>query len=621
MKITSIKFKNKTCFSKEFAGFEQIKPINVIIGKNNSGKSHLLEAIEYGCNLCFGGMPLNNNINVSNKYGFKEMLVEAQLDEFDFELGNKASFDLSDDLQMKVYFESLMFDAWKFGEDDALLLGSRIVAKFFNKGGEWVGDLAPVTRNVKWIETFRSLMCMNFPFTRKRIYKVKAERDIKPESNAGSVVIESSGVGITGILEKYLHDKSGYFNDANVLDEFVSAYNEIVGPENEALYMSAKADTSSYQRTYELFLRSGGRGFIPLSDSGSGLKTVLIVLTSLFILPHYGDETNSRRRRLSPSRCVFAFEELENNLHPSVLRRLLIYMEKYIVNHQSMLFLTTHSNVVLDFFHQSGDASITRVTHNGEYAVTEDVSDYFSCLDVLDDLGVKASDLLQANGIVWVEGPSDRIYINKWIELIAEKLETELPKEGRDYQFAYYGGSLLSHASFDNPEGSEEDRVSDDDVLKLLKVNPNVIVVCDSDKDSEDAELKKRVTLVKNQLEKGTEDPEPFYRWCWVLAVREIENYLPLTALRSVHTNTKKELREVKPFEAFAPREGASYVKTVIGLSTFNKTVKAKQYIQHMTVENMKSRHDWSKGMEQMLQVIHNWNSDTRHSIQSEKSV
>ena len=34
----------------------------------------------------------------------------------------------------------------------------------------------------------------------------------------------------------------------------------------------------------------------------------------------------------------------------------------------------------------------------------------------LDDIGIKASDILQSNGIIWVEGPSDRIYINKWID-------------------------------------------------------------------------------------------------------------------------------------------------------------------------------------------------------------
>src|ERR1017187_7950097 len=59
---------------------------------------------------------------------------------------------------------------------------------------------------------------------------------------------------------------------------------------------------------------------------------------------------------------------------------------------------------------------------------------------VISELGAKPSDLLQANGIIWVEGPSDCIYLNRWLDLFTEgRLQ-----EGRDYQCAFYGGSLLA---------------------------------------------------------------------------------------------------------------------------------------------------------------------------------
>lgn len=44
------------------------------------------------------------------------------------------------------------------------------------------------------------------------------------------------------------------------------------------------------------------------------------------------------------------------------------------------------------------------------------------------DLGYRPSDLLQANAIIWVEGPSDRIYINHWLDQQAPDLV-----EGIDY--------------------------------------------------------------------------------------------------------------------------------------------------------------------------------------------
>lgn len=45
----SIKIKNYKCFMADngYQGFDDIKPINIIIGKNNSGESKLLEALRY----------------------------------------------------------------------------------------------------------------------------------------------------------------------------------------------------------------------------------------------------------------------------------------------------------------------------------------------------------------------------------------------------------------------------------------------------------------------------------------------------------------------------------------------------------------------------------------------
>lgn len=43
---TSIKVKYYKCFGEESQGFSKILPFNIIIGKNNSGKSTLIELIE-----------------------------------------------------------------------------------------------------------------------------------------------------------------------------------------------------------------------------------------------------------------------------------------------------------------------------------------------------------------------------------------------------------------------------------------------------------------------------------------------------------------------------------------------------------------------------------------------
>jgi putative ATP-dependent endonuclease of OLD family len=47
MKFDKLEIKNFKCFDDDGCVFENLKPINIIIGKNNSGKSSLIELIKF----------------------------------------------------------------------------------------------------------------------------------------------------------------------------------------------------------------------------------------------------------------------------------------------------------------------------------------------------------------------------------------------------------------------------------------------------------------------------------------------------------------------------------------------------------------------------------------------
>ena len=57
---------------------------------------------------------------------------------------------------------------------------------------------------------------------------------------------------------------------------------------------------------------------------------------------------------------------------------------------------------------------------------------------------------MQANSVIWVEGPTDRIYLNHWIQPVDPAL-----KEGLHYSIMFYGGRLLSHLTANDPEVDE----------------------------------------------------------------------------------------------------------------------------------------------------------------------
>ena len=134
---------------------------------------------------------------------------------------------------------------------------------------------------------------------------------------------------------------------------------------------------------------------------------------------------------------------------------------------------------------------------------------------MISELGAKPSDLLQANGIIWVEGPSDRIYLNRWIDLYSEGRF----QEGRDYQCAFYGGALLARTQFKSPEEAKTDLVN------LIQVNPNIIVVCDEDRVSKDSEIKGRVKRIEMEVQKIPD------AHIWITDAKEIENYIPGSVL------------------------------------------------------------------------------------------
>jgi hypothetical protein len=124
----------------------------------------------------------------------------------------------------------------------------------------------------------------------------------------------------------------------------------------------------------------------------------------------------------------------------------------------------------------------------------------------LHDLGYRPSDLLQTNSIVWVEGPSDRIYLKRWLSIAAPSL-----KEGIDYSVMFYGGRLLAHLS------ASEETVGE--FIELLRLNRFSSIVIDSDKRSEQSEINQTKQRLVREIEatKGV---------AWVTAGREIENEL-----------------------------------------------------------------------------------------------
>ena len=494
---TTITVQGYKCFEDEKI-FDRIKRINIIIGRNNCGKSTALDIIEASMDMYAKWEASTQRTDLPSSITYVGK-IDGELIPRDIPPDSKLLSLIGPVRQRTPSDEPV---TWKRTLTDSPNFSDSI----FECSEQDASSLQPHQQ-----EIIHSLRSSIFPLASKTFKRLHSERDITPghSVNPGerpdrlASHLDSHNAGATTIIDAYLN-KATYPRD--LVDGVLrKALNRIMGSD---AYFKQITSRQHGPQTWEIFLVEETKGDILLSNSGSGLKTILLALVHLILFPHMeGKPLNE---------FVFAFEELENNLHPALLRRLLQYIDDESKEHGFPVFFTTHSSVLIDQFSKQDDAQIIHVEHHDGKSTCRTVQTYIENCGVMDDLDIRASDLLQSNGIIWVEGPSDRIYLNKWIELWSEgKL-----REGTHYQCISYGGRLLSHLDAGDPDEVTKG-------LALLRVNRNAIVMIDSDKRNRQHSLNDTKTRIIHECEEHGHLP-------WVTKGKEIENYIPAPIIASV---------------------------------------------------------------------------------------
>lgn len=200
---------------------------------------------------------------------------------------------------------------------------------------------------------------------------------------------------------------------------------------------------------------------------------------------------------------VCLLEEPEINLHPRLQRLLLKRIEEISIEKDLQIFFSTHSSAMINASF-SDNISIYHTQGRSVEILGNEKK-------LLEDLGYKASDLFQANCVIWVEGPSDRIYIKHWLSGQNNNFI-----EGVDYSFLFYGGRILSHFGLDD---------NSSEIISILKINTNSIVVMDSDRKKQNDKLNETKQRI---IDECNRENTKF----WITDGREIENYLDIETLK-----------------------------------------------------------------------------------------
>ena len=251
--------------------------------------------------------------------------------------------------------------------------------------------------------------------------------------------------------------------------------------------------------------------YLSIDQYGDGIKHLLI-LAFEFAIHH---------------QKIMLLEEPETHLHPELQRNVGAFLRSQAEN---QTITTTHSQVLLD----AGRAKpIFRVLHDRVKTMVHRCDTTDEVYDLLDELDVRASDLVQANVAIWVEGPTDRLLLSQCLHLLAPNLS-----EGLHFQIVYYGGAVRSHLTFDETLSIP--------LVNLLALSRNAVMVCDSDRKSTEA----TVNDTKRRLEEECVKVGGFY---WITAGREIENYFTPRLL----TTAYRELLNDERIELHLPQFGS----------------------------------------------------------------
>lgn len=527
--------------------------VNVIIGKNNSGKSSLLDII---------GAAYDIDNYAKLKSEIEDIFVSVSITE-----------TMVRDL-FRGYISIGRWNPNNFYKEygDKTIEGKVSAQRSLINSDKWKSQIEIVSSDVgiqelkpHWRNGVESIQT----FIDDNIFRrIAAERNIVPESES-NMGVSPSGEGATNMIRKIINDSA--YEESLIEGMLLDALNEIMFPEAEYESIRIQQVRKKEETLWEVFLQEKGSSRIPLSKTGSGIKTIILMLLNLIVIP--------KLAKNSSKRYVYGFEELENNLHPAMQRKVFEYLYDFAVKNDVTIFLTTHSHVAINCFYDKQDASMFHIIKNQGKAEVKRIESYLDKAEILADLDVKASDILQANGIIWVEGPSDRVYIKKWLEVFTDNQF----KEGQHYQFLYYGGRLLSQYALQEQT----------ELISILTTNRNAAIIIDSDKRNQQASInstKKRIV----------EEFEALHMFSWVTKGKEIENYITAATLAEKFGKNIKQCGKYALFPEYIKR----YYNGFIG----KKVQFASEVIPFITAENTRGHLDLEEKIKKLYSQITRWN-------------
>ncbi len=528
---------------------------NLFIGKNGSGKTNALKIIK--------GLPISyrqsdqkitveqyttsewKNVSIPNLKKINAYVPSISLDYY---INREGYYSFEGLLQ-------LVYEDTQYHQEDAEDKNIKFVGGLYSGGSIYYqnGDLNFLEKNIEHLEVpetelefFKdlsffmgskaietgNLTLLNFGLS----YIFESLYKFKPDGTFTHVVVSSNTSG-TITEDNTSNLPSGVLNCAKILTRYFMTQASIILIDEPELHLEPRI----IRRFFHFLVWLNVRQKTDRTTQEESLFSVVEKLKNSGYSIHKDGVSRSKW-------AVFYYRSGKP-------RYIDIPSAKVRYNFQKQLFFASHSSVLINEFLNLRTSSTIFEFNNSQIEYnqvdpgyidnppkTVKVKGYFTTVkkihsdaySILDNLGSKGSDLLQANGIIWVEGPSDVIYIKKWLEMYESENKKSHFESGREYEFQMFGGTLLDSLCLIKSGGNEEEEYKK--LVSMFSFSRNAFVIMDSDavfKDdgiiADKSKFKNAKQFIKKQFEsfkeKGRNNIELWYKE-GNAEIRTIESYL-----------------------------------------------------------------------------------------------
>jgi len=487
------KMKLKTLFIKDIKCFKEVtiqnlSDINLFIGKNNSGKSTIIEALR----LAYDAIEINAHVKLPLEFvriGVTDRNPEIKLT---FSLNSLEARKLIDSFQDEVEQTRSNIENLKLGLREILTKYLKIHSVIiFNKSNEYmsqatwskpsIDELPPKIREItalvkiKGSAHFGTKNIINiceehlYPkiqkFARPAFKKIPDIREI--ESSERKDFNLSTGKGLVEHLFtlKNLQDtkkrefvKNLQKNFQDITDEkfMFDLYQDPDNPEIKRMIVS-----TDLKKDEEL----------SIGDLGMGSRELLILLNAI----SYYKNSN------------IGIEEPEIHFHPEYQKRFFSYLKKHVNYYGNQFFIATHSHVLFNENKTGASYVLRSVDDKTSSSSQVNYADDGDIKKVLDEIGLGLSDFYFYNGLFFVEGKDEEEAFNIWASFLSNE---KLDLRDRGINFIVMGGArnmsyfaeskvLEKISAFDIPYliVIDRDEKSKKDIMALRRNYKNLVVL------------------------------------------------------------------------------------------------------------------------------------------------